>query len=216
MNAIIMYGLAITLLVISSIKDKKKTKGALKKGVNSFLNIFPQMLGILTSVGIIFSFFDADTISKIVGSESGWFGVLLSAVVGSITLIPVFILLGLLDAWVHKEMMMTHIGDKSGIKGILLALFLGSAAAGPLYGAFPVAAILMKKGAKFSNVLIFIGAWSTTKIPMLLFEMASLGKAFALTRLIVDIHGIIIIAMLIEKIMKKDEIEKIYEEAAKM
>jgi uncharacterized membrane protein YraQ (UPF0718 family) len=216
MNAIIMYGLAITLLVISSIKDKKKTKGALKKGVNSFLNIFPQMLGILTSVGIIFSFFDADTISKIVGSESGWFGVLLSAVVGSITLIPVFILLGLLDAWVPKEMMMTHIGDKSGIKGILLALFLGSAAAGPLYGAFPVAAILMKKGAKFSNVLIFIGAWSTTKIPMLLFEMASLGKAFALTRLIVDIHGIIIIAMLIEKIMKKDEIEKIYEEAAKM
>jgi len=165
MNAIIMYGLAITLLVISSIKDKKKTKGALKKGVNSFLNIFPQMLGILTSVGIIFSFFDADTISKIVGSESGWFGVLLSAVVGSITLIPVFILLGLLDAWVPKEMMMTHIGDKSGIKGILLALFLGSAAAGPLYGAFPVAAILMKKGAKFSNVLIFIGAWSTTKIP---------------------------------------------------
>lgn len=129
---------------------------------------------------------------------------------------PVFILLGLLDAWVPKEMMMTHIGDKSGIKGILLALFLGSAAAGPLYGAFPVAAILMKKGAKFSNVLIFIGAWSTTKIPMLLFEMASLGKVFALTRLIVDIPGIIIIAMLIEKIMKKDEIEKIYEEAAKM
>jgi uncharacterized membrane protein YraQ (UPF0718 family) len=97
MNAIIMYGLAITLLVISSIKDKKKTKGALKKGVNSFLNIFPQMLGILTSVGIIFSFFDADTISKIVGSESGWFGVLLSAVVGSITLIPGFIAFPMAD-----------------------------------------------------------------------------------------------------------------------
>ncbi|MBN2286535.1 MAG: hypothetical protein JXQ26_00755 [Tissierellales bacterium] len=97
MNAIMMYGLAITLLVISSIKDKKKTKGALKKGVNSFLNIFPQMLGILTSVGIIFSFFDADTISKIVGSESGWVGVILSAVVGSITLIPGFIAFPMAD-----------------------------------------------------------------------------------------------------------------------
>lgn len=129
---------------------------------------------------------------------------------------PVFLLLGLLDVWVPRELMIQYMGEKAGIKGILLAFFLGSAAAGPLYGAFPVAAVLMKKGARFSNVLIFIGAWSTTKIPMFLFEMASLGKTFAFTRLLVDIPGIIIIAILIEKLMKKEEIESIYANASKM
>lgn len=123
---------------------------------------------------------------------------------------PVFILLGLLDVWVPREIMTKFMGDKSGIKGIVLSFLLGSMAAGPLYGAFPVAAIFMKKGARFSNVLIFLGAWSTTKIPLLMFEYASLGWKFATTRLIVDIFGIYIIARLIEKFISKNEIAKIY------
>ncbi len=83
---------------------------------------------------------------------------------------PVFILLGLLDVWVPKEIMIKYLGEHSGLSGIFISFIIGSAAAGPLYGSFPIAAILMKKGAKFSNVLIFIGAWSTTKIPMFLFR----------------------------------------------
>jgi uncharacterized membrane protein YraQ (UPF0718 family) len=73
-----------------------------------------------------------------------------------------------------------------------------------------VAAVFMKKGVKFTNILIFIGAWSTTKIPMLLFEAAALGTEFAVTRLLVDIPGIILIAMILEKMVSKAEIEKIY------
>ena len=83
----------------------------------------------------------------------------------------------------------------------IVAFFIDSAAAGPLYGAFPVAAVFMKKGVKFMNILIFIGAWSTTKIPMFLFEMASLGSRFAISRLLIDIPGIIIIAFIIAKIV---------------
>lgn len=123
---------------------------------------------------------------------------------------PVFILLGLLDVWVPREIMTKFMGDNSGIKGIVLSFLLGSMAAGPLYGAFPVAAIFMKKGARFSNVLIFLGAWSTTKIPLLMFEYASLGWKFATTRLIVDIFGIYIIARLIDKFISKNEFAKIY------
>ncbi len=129
---------------------------------------------------------------------------------------PIFIMLGLLDVWVPKETMVKYMGEKSGLKGILLALLLGSAAAGPLYGAFPVAAVFMKKGAKFSNVLIFIGAWSTTKIPMFLFEVAGLGAKFAVTRLLIDIPGIIIIAYLLAFIMPKAAVEKIYEKAGEL
>lgn len=127
---------------------------------------------------------------------------------------PIFVLLGLLDVWVPRETMIKYLGEGSGIRGMLLAIFIGSAAAGPLYGAFPVALILMKKGAKFSNVLLFIGAWSTTKIPMLLFEISSLGLKFALTRLAVSLLGIFVIAFAVEKIISKKEIEALYQQAS--
>jgi uncharacterized membrane protein YraQ (UPF0718 family) len=94
--------------------------------------------------------------------------------------------------------------------------FLGSAAAGPLYGAFPVAGVFMKKGVKFSNILIFIGAWSTTKIPMLLFEQSSLGRAFTVTRLMINIIGIIIIAYILDYFASKEEINRIYENVQSM
>ncbi|MGH0052388.1 MAG: permease [Sphaerochaetaceae bacterium] len=126
---------------------------------------------------------------------------------------PIFILLGLLDVWVPKQTMVKYMGKGSGIKGVVLSLLLGSAAAGPLYGAIPVAAVFMKKGATFLNVMIFIGAWSTTKIPMLLFEFSALGAPFALTRLVIDIPGIILISMLLNKLMRKDEIEEMYRKA---
>lgn len=129
---------------------------------------------------------------------------------------PIFLLLGLLDVWVKRETMIKFMGEKSGIVGVLLAFFLGSAAAGPLYAAFPVAVVLLKKGSKFSNVLIMIGAWSTTKIPLLLFEASSMGVKFMITRFFLDIIGIAIIAYTTEKLLLKEEIDEIYKNAALM
>lgn len=126
---------------------------------------------------------------------------------------PIFILLGLLDVWVPRETMIKYMGDHSGVKGVVLAFLIGSAAAGPLYGAFPVAAVFMKKGVKFSNVLIFIGAWSTTKIPMFLFELSALGARFALTRLLVDIPGILLMSMILSKQLSKKDIQVLYTKA---
>ncbi|WDU83416.1 permease [Caloramator sp. Dgby_cultured_2] len=126
---------------------------------------------------------------------------------------PIFVLLGLLDIWVPRETMIKYMGEGSGIKGVALAIILGSAAAGPLYGAFPIAAVFMKKGVKFSNILIFIGAWSTTKIPMFLFELSSLGTKFAITRLLIDIPGIIIIAYILLRFVTKEEIKELYKNA---
>ncbi len=126
---------------------------------------------------------------------------------------PIFILLGLLDVWVPREQMMRFMGPGSGLKGTALAFLLGSFAAGPLYAAFPVAAILMKKGASFNNIMVFIGAWSTTKIPMLLFESSALGLRFALSRLAIDIVGIIVISLLMKALLPKAEIERLYKQA---
>ena len=126
---------------------------------------------------------------------------------------PIFVLLGLLDVWVPREQMIRFMGEGSGLKGGTLAFFLGSFAADPLYAAFPVAAILMKKGASFTNILIFIGAWSTTKIPMFLFENAALGSRFAFSRLAIDIPGIVLIALAIKALVSKTEIERLYAKA---
>ncbi len=127
---------------------------------------------------------------------------------------PIFILLGLLDVWVDREIMIRLMGEKSGLTGAAIAFFLGSAAAGPLYAAFPVAGVLLKKGSKFSNVLIFIGAWSTTKIPMLLFETTAMGWKFMLTRFMINLPGIAFIAFATEKMLKDKEKESIYSHSA--
>ena len=126
---------------------------------------------------------------------------------------PIFVMLGLLDVWVPRETMVKFMGDDSGIKGALLAIFLGSAAAGPLYAAFPVAAVFMKKGAKYLNVLLFLGAWSTTKVPMVLFELTSMGPLFTFTRLGLSLVGITAIAFLVTRLTGKPEIARIYEKA---
>jgi len=123
---------------------------------------------------------------------------------------PVFILLGLLDVWVKRETMVKMMGKDSGIMGILLAFFLGSAAAGPLYAAFPVALTLLKKGSSFRNVLILIGAWSTTKIPLLIFEASSMGLNFTLIRFGLNIFGILGIAFISEIVLGNKELEEIH------
>lgn len=129
---------------------------------------------------------------------------------------PVFIFLGLLDVWVPRDTMVRFMGEGSGLVGFLLAFFLGSAAAGPLYVVFPIAAAFMKKDVSFFNIMVLIGAWSTTKIPMLLFEYGSMGPRFMITRLSMNIPIIIIIAVVMKLMMKDDEVEAIYDNAKSM
>lgn len=112
---------------------------------------------------------------------------------------PIFVLLGLLDVWVPRVTLIEYMGSGSGPFGTLIAFTLGSVAAGPLYAAFPFAAVLLQKGCSTFNVMVFIGAWSTTKIPMFLFEYAALGGAFALTRLAANVPAILLIAAVLAR-----------------
>ena len=91
MSNIALYLITVYLLFYSYKKDKNKTKIALKKGLKSFENIMPQFLGIIVLIGILLSVFNSDTISKIIGKESGFIGVILASLIGSITLIPGFV-----------------------------------------------------------------------------------------------------------------------------
>lgn len=91
MQNIILYSVTALLVILSLFKDKKKTKKALLKSWKALENILPQFLGIITLVGIMLAILNPQVISQIIGSSSGWLGVLLASVVGAITLIPGFI-----------------------------------------------------------------------------------------------------------------------------
>jgi uncharacterized membrane protein YraQ (UPF0718 family) len=127
---------------------------------------------------------------------------------------PIFILIGLLDVWVEREKMTKLMGVESKGTGMLIAFLLGSVAAGPLYAAFPVAITLLKKGSSFRNVLIMLGAWSTTKIPMLMFEFASMGTAFTITRFMINLVGILAIALISERVLSEKTMLSISEKFA--
>ncbi|MFH1513682.1 MAG: permease [Bacillota bacterium] len=87
----ILYVLAITGLAFSFFKDRKKTGLAMKKALKSFENLLPQFLSILVIIGLAFAILSPETITKLLGTNSGVWGVLAASLVGSITLIPGFV-----------------------------------------------------------------------------------------------------------------------------
>ena len=109
-----------------------------------------------------------------------------------------FILIGLFDVWFPKEKIEKHVGKESGVKGIIWVILLAMLQAGPLYAAFPVAYLLWKKGAAIKNIFIYLGAFSTIKIPMLTFEIGFLGLKFSLLRTLVALPVFILIGEIME------------------
>lgn len=87
----ILYGLTGIGLVTSFFKDRNKTKMALKKAWKSFENILPQFLSILIIIGLVLAILSPETITNLLGTRSGIFGVLGAAIIGSVTLIPGFV-----------------------------------------------------------------------------------------------------------------------------
>ncbi len=118
-----------------------------------------------------------------------------------------FILVGLFDVWVPREKIERHIGGESGWKGTGLVILLATLQAGPLYGAFPFAYILWKKGCSIRNVFIYLGAFSTIKIPMITFEIGFLGLKFSLLRTLITLPVFILIGYLMEWYLKDKNFE---------
>jgi uncharacterized membrane protein YraQ (UPF0718 family) len=81
----------IVLLFFSYFKDKNKTKTSLKKGWKAFENILPEFLVVILFVGTLLAVLDPEMISMLIGGDSGWSGVILASLVGSVTLIPGFV-----------------------------------------------------------------------------------------------------------------------------
>jgi len=98
-------------------------------------------------------------------------------------------------------MLEKHIDSESGVKGIFLVILLAMLQAGPLYGAFPVAHILYKKGASIRNIFVYLGAFSSMKLPMLGIEIGYLGIKFTVLRTLISLPLFICIGFVMEKVV---------------
>jgi len=114
----------------------------------------------------------------------------------------VMVIMGLFSMFVSKEQVVKYMGKTSGIKGILLAIFFGALPTGPLYVAFPLALALLKKGARVSNIVIFLSAWACIKIPQELVELQFLGLKFMAARLILTIIFVALMGIFIERLIE--------------
>ena len=88
---ILLHFVSLIFLIMSFFKDKQKTIKALKIAWKSFSNILPAFAGVLALVGLVLTVLSADIISKIVGANTGIIGMLITSIIGAITLIPGFV-----------------------------------------------------------------------------------------------------------------------------
>lgn len=97
-----LYVVAVAFLLFSLVKDKDKTKKGLKKAWKSFLNVFPAFAVVLSLMGLVLTILSPDTISRLIGNNTGFLGMLVTSVIGAITLIPGFIAFPLAASLLEK------------------------------------------------------------------------------------------------------------------
>lgn len=89
MNALVFVNVfALLCLMIVFVRDKEKTKLALAISLKSFIRILPMVIATVTLIGLILGFVSRDQISRTIGEQSGFGGIITVAVLGAILHIP--------------------------------------------------------------------------------------------------------------------------------
>ncbi|MBA7477827.1 hypothetical protein ES707_13242 [subsurface metagenome] len=114
-----------------------------------------------------------------------------------------FILIGLFEVWVKKEVIEKHLGEESGIRGYIWAILLAGTIAGGLLVAFPIAYSMYNKGAKLSVIFTYIGAAAICRVPMTMFEASFMGVKFTAIRLLVSLPLVIVTSILLGDYLSK-------------
>jgi len=91
LTVVIINLIALVWLLFSLIKSRKKTRKSLKIAFKIFLRILPLILIIVILIGFLLGFLPPELISKIIGEQAGFLGVLVTSVLGSILFIPALI-----------------------------------------------------------------------------------------------------------------------------
>jgi uncharacterized membrane protein YraQ (UPF0718 family) len=93
-----------------------------------------------------------------------------------------FIIAGMVEVLVPREILTKWIGKESGIKGILIGTVAGAFTPGGPYVSLPIAAGLLRAGAGIGTMVAFLTGWSLWAFQRLALDVGIMGWKFTLVR----------------------------------
>lgn len=94
-----------------------------------------------------------------------------------------FIVAGIVQILIPKEVLARWIGAESGLRGIMIGTLVGGITPGGPYVSLPIVAGLLRSGASFGVTVAFLTSWSLWAVARLPMEVGMLGWRFTLVRL---------------------------------
>lgn len=86
-----LWGITGAAFIASLVKDKQKTFNSIKMARGMMKNMIGEIVGILFLIGLILTFIPPEVIKNVLGESNLFISTVISALVGSITLIPAFV-----------------------------------------------------------------------------------------------------------------------------
>ena len=99
-------------------------------------------------------------------------------------LIFAFIVAGMAQVMIPKELLTKWVGTESGMRGIFVGAIAGGLAPGGPYVSLPIVAGLLKSGASVGTMVAFLTGWSLWAVGRLPMEIGILGWKFTLIRVL--------------------------------
>ena len=90
-STILLIALTVIALVVSFVKDRKRTISSMLSAKGRLFETMTQIFGILSLIGLILAIVPESFIKSVLGSESIALSTLYGAIIGTITIIPAFI-----------------------------------------------------------------------------------------------------------------------------
>ncbi|WP_245592054.1 permease [Clostridiisalibacter paucivorans] len=88
---ILLWVITVMAFFISLLKDKNKTLKSMAKSKKMMKNMVSQIIAILLLIGLMLTFMPPEIIKDYLGNENSFIATTISALIGSITLIPAFV-----------------------------------------------------------------------------------------------------------------------------
>ena len=99
-------------------------------------------------------------------------------------LVSAFVVAGLMQVLIPKELFSTWLGDQAGLKGIFIASVAGGLTPGGPYVLLPIAAALYRAGVGIGPMVAFLTGWSLWAAGRLPYEIGLLGPRLTLIRFV--------------------------------
>jgi uncharacterized protein len=93
-----------------------------------------------------------------------------------------FIIAGLVQVVLPKDLLSKWVGTESGFRGIMIGTIAGGFTPGGPYTSLPIVAVMIKSGASSGTLVAFLTSWSLWAVARLPMEVGILGWKFTALR----------------------------------